>query len=879
MTEHSPELTAETTLARYINHETAEEDSIQADWMKTFQLTPAESALLQANGHRLEDVRAWAAISSTPDPTHAAKALADHVSANGPQSVPLFAMMQLLERDHLGIRALHVMLRHAWPILTCWQWYDYSERSKHDAMFAVFLHLLRHVRAVWPRALESVAANLLNNVTNATASGKSLRQLRALTSMLNKSMLLLAVPTVVEPIKNNIYQERAIIRVLRFMVEHYPPLQLNREGYRAVILVQLAQRKSPNEQQWAEVKALSWPPWKEERTAMDADITLENHGVSKAHETLKQMRDAGYGPEEWERVAAIYTGWDTDRTPTVQTLVLLGSGGTRFRSGAAAWAARITTTRTVQEAWACYLAFEDENLPPDQEVYLAIFRKLHKEEARQARESKPTKGRDEHGDFYRPRLYPGDSQEVEPLPPSTHLYTYTRTPPPTLEAFYGQLRTQGIDLEEHCMAYLIAKADTLGKGIAHLVTAAERQPAILGLLSLDPQVDLSLIPMPIFAAFIELLSRFSRVPLSTAMPGNLQDTTQDSHFSTEILDKQKLNINHSLVRSIELLKRRRPLFRPAWNSVLRAFGHESSLQNLWTAITSTRQVRPTPANHHTQPMTTEQERWRAAITAYRLVRRVLSLMRETHLDLDIAGFHALCLAVENVTIACWMLLRDEVKQAERGLREPQWIKQAVALLRSSNHTERLKGEFRTLVGDQDTDPSIHGLAEAEVEEGLRLPRLFWVPSPVLLHAHIRALGWMADYQGLLDTVAWMVEYRHELEERRERDRNGEIVMRRALVALRVFLERSWLSGNETRLKDNETRLKDHEGVAEPARGGAQKSHSRMERQLSKLDAPGSTEIVEEVAKLVDSVEDWHGWPTDQEVRRYCEDYRFQQFLR
>jgi hypothetical protein len=40
------------------------------------------------------------------------------------------------------------------------------------------------------------------------------------------------------------------------------------------------------------------------------------------------------------------------------------------------WASRIRSTRTVEEAWACFLANEDEKLPPSQDVYYAMFEKL-----------------------------------------------------------------------------------------------------------------------------------------------------------------------------------------------------------------------------------------------------------------------------------------------------------------------------------------------------------------------------------------------------------------------------------------------------------------------------------------------------------------------
>lgn len=851
----SQEVTLERIVASYIQHQVNVAEAGQADWMSPYTIRPADGALLSARGYNMDDLRLWAGIISSPDSLEAAQALAKCIATRGLHSIPLFALLYLLRRPYISARALRIITEQSWRILGHHTSSDRTEHAPQDAIFMIFTRLLRHAREVWPMSLESLPEILLQYLPRArpNAQEPAVDQLQTLTYMLNKAMRLTMLPTAVEPFKNNRFQEAGIVRILRFMAEHDPPLQINREGYRAVTLLQLAQRKRPNEQQWAELKALSWPPWKEYRTAMDAAITLEEHGMSKAAETLKRMREAGYGHLAWEEVASIYTGWDTDRTPTIQTLALFGTGGDRFHSGTAKWVARITTTRTAQEAWACFLAYEDKKLPPNQAVYLAVFQKLHKEDQR-LRELRTSKDRRFHD--RRRRIFPGDTQEVEPLPPSIHLYTYTRTPPPAVDGFYRQLRQRGVVFHGRCLAFLVANAGSLKLGVEYLLSGTTRHPEIHKLLHPGESHDLTNLPMPIFAAFVELLSRFSNVPF----PSAFHVSSEKPRFHPviqQLLDKKKyqLNGNHCIVRAAELLAWRRPLFRPAWNSVLQSLGRETSFQNI-------RAVFREETDKQSKSLTVEQEKSHGAITAYRIMRRVLQMMRQIHLDLDAVGFQALCQGLENVAIACWKILKHDGQSLAHGTKphmEPHVYR--VSCMVSTRPERRLKEIFAILVGNDSTTQ-----ADLEKRTGthheLHLPRLLEVPSPAILHSYVRALGWMADYEGLLGAVRWMVANQTELTLRLAGDRNGEVMMRRTLVALRVFLERSWLPMPE-----------------DPCQAEAEVDGwaGDLRRMLRQLEAPASEETIDEIQRLVESVDDWGGWPDDDEVEEYGRDSRFQQF--
>ena len=847
-------------LERYIGHQEATKGAGATAAMPLFRPSHSAAALMQSRGYILGNIRGWAEILSMPDSFQAATKLEKLRAKYSVKAVPIFVISRLLLRSYIGARALKLLQPLAFETVEYHKPYLRRNRDEND-IFVLFGRLLRHIRVVWPSAIEILPELLLRNLshnasgshssTEFTSSNKVLddEQLEKLTHKLNKAMRLIALPTAVEPFKGTAPQETAIVRILSFMAEHDPPLEINREGYRAVTMVQLTQPKSPSDQQWAELKALSWPPWKEERTAMDADITVEEHGRPKAKETLERMREAGYGPREWERVASVYTGWDTDRTPTIQTRVRFGFTRERLESGAALWATRITTTRTVQEAWACYLACEDEGTPPDQEIYLAIFQKLYEDELRQQKSPKYRREISGKGTF---RLWPGDTREIEPLPPSAHQYTYTRLPPPKVDLFYRQLRARGIVFEDRCLAFLVAKARTLVRGIEYLVGSITHYPAICDLLVLEPEADVTQLPTSIFNAFLGLLGRFSKLSLSPALPHEFRSLKRPA-FTSEVLEGQSLNFDSTLVRAIELLKRRRPWHRAPWNSVLCSLGNESSLQNLWTIVSENQ--------HEAGSITAEHKKWRGAITAFHLTQRVCSLMSEINLDPDIVGFQALCQVHENLAFGCWTLMRDEVRcenGLDSGTQSKLHVKEAVELMRASTvHAARLRERFWILVGgDQVDNPP-------DADE-LGFSRLLEAPSPALLHAYIRALGWMGDYQGLVETVHWMAKHRHELAERRGRDRNGETVMRRAITALRVFLERSWIAATEDREKVSDAELEEDN------------LRTRLVSQTQQLETPARESVIREVEELVESVEDWWGWATDEEVGQYCQHRRFQE---
>jgi len=852
----STEVSLERLAASCIRYRAANADTVAG--AIPFRPLGWEASFLHSKGYDVHDVEKWADILSAKDSLAAAAVLANADANHKQHAVPLFVLLYLLRRQHINPRALRIMIGQAWRTLGR---RAASGRAVGEAtVFTIFVRLVRHAREVWPEATDSIAEMLLVHLPYGVgmptdAYGK---RLHGMTYLLNKAMHLISLPTAVAPYDDAVHQEVAIVRILRFMSEHTPSLEINREGYRAVIRVQLAHEKTGQERRWAELKALSWPPWKHERTAMDALVTHTEHGVSRAANTLRRMVEAGYNPLAWEKAAQLYAGWDVDGTPTIQTRTVLGSGNLYSRD-AAIWVARIATTRTVQEAWAAYLAYEDINTGQSQAVYLAVFKRLYEEE-RRPRIQKPGVRVQRHE-----RVLSGDGREAEPLPPSTHLYTYTRTTPPTVEAFFRQLSGRGVTLSGECLAFIVQNASSLQLGHEFLRHAYPDDGT--GSPSLRPAVALQHRSSSVFVAYIGLLCRFSNIPLSK-VDG---DASNIFPVPSLTLKKHSLNRLHPLIHAIALLDAYRPTQRPAWNLVLQAFSREATLKSMRFVVEIHTQV---PEDEESA----KRRQDKGAVLAYRLVRRVLRMFEELHIDLDTTGLHYACLAAERLTLACWRILRQDVRDAPPHYRRSQAPKglmyEVNALRRSNSHVSRLKGLFRILVGDDPADTTAPSSGGPDPRGLSGLPRLLVTPSPALLHAYIRALGWMADYDGLLGLTRWMVAHQTELAQQRARERKGEHSMRLAVIALRVFLDRHWLAASVVDGVDAED---DAEGGVDT--GGSESTSKPRDprvRSLRRLETPASANLVAQVRDLVAGVEDWRGWPDEREMDGYCRQARFEE---
>lgn len=846
-------------LAKYIRDEKGERDPIRARWEPTYTPTASETKFLNSIGYTSQDVDAWSDLVLATDTTEAAAHLADRMIRK--RDEPLFVLLHFLGREFMSAHALRTAIRYISVLL---ERREERDRRENPTLFVVVIRLIRHAREVWPQSLGSIVAVYLNHLQqqdqNPKIKSPGQEQLQLATFALNKIMSLVSLSTAVMPFKDNVHQEMAIIPVLQYMDAHNPPLQITRSGYRAVIRIQLAQKKTPDEQQWSELKALSWPPWKVDRTAMDASIGLE-YGISRARATLISMRSAGYAPLAWEKAAELYSGWDPDGTPTVQRRVMLGTGrsdreviasvdeapadlrqvlsGTSSSKGrsynSAYWTARVDSTRTLQEAWACFLAWEDAKLPQDQNVYLTILQKLQ-EEANNRRDDSQT-GQNPSWD-----LLPGDTPRLSPLPPSTHLYTYTRTAPPKPEDFYQKLRDQGVQFTGHCLAFLL-RTSSLQTGLARMKDSLSQYPELEGVLTMDPNHDLNNLPSVIFTAAIQLLARSGGYFLHDREWNHPDSFLKQlelpiSSESDQHLDAFYQNQNSVIMRAIELLRRRPNCPRHAWVAVFVGLTRESNFPGLGQALGDMSVL--------IDPDPPEEVRHLGALLAYGTTRRLVGMYRENFSDLDSMAFYRLCLVTEAMARSVWEvdLLRDEHGGQARRVKDlvRKWDYDG-RFVTSGLAGKELRDEFKSLVGNVEDDD-----AEVVLLGGAKLPRLLFIPNPAMLHVYIRALGWLGDFEGLREAVRWMREFREEVGERKERDRLGGDMFRRAIVALRVFLERTWRI---------ERAIDRGEGVLD-----------------TRLGTPADGDLVDEIRDVVESVEEWEGWATDEEVKAYADDHRF-----
>jgi hypothetical protein len=409
------------------------------------------------------------------------------------------------------------------------------------------------------------------------------------------------------------------------------------------------------------------------------------------------------------------------------------------------------------------------------------------------------------------------------------------------------------------LAFLIYNAASFKDGLNCVRTAEFQYPAVGGVHTLDARL-----PDVLFFAYVKFLCRFSNVP---ALGGFKRHTLLSPSLdnSSSQLVHVSFNFQHNLIQAIWLLKERGPVFLPVWNAVLDALAREESYKTMHFTErhdTATEARDPPDFNSNT-------------IIAYRLTQQVLELLRDRNLVLDTYGFLAVCRSTENVGIACWAILAQDYETNQAATESSNASDNPVSrsaldvqeLLVVQRPRGRLEHYFRLLVGNKSfkepnvttNTPDPFTLDDTPASSP-SLPPYLTIPEPALLHAYIRALGWHGSHASILTTLRWMAKYQNELAETCKQAHNGAKLMRRTIVAARVFLERSWL----------------------PAKSGegcdlAERKAYKPEA-LKRLEARALDVQIEEARALVDGVEGWGGWPTDGDVAVYCwGEKRFKEF--
>jgi hypothetical protein len=775
-------------------------------------------------------------------------------------SVPVFVLNFMLRRRYISPVALKSLLNYAWESLfrrfhVALKQYDQPQARRHSLIydqlvFVLFARLCRHARVVWPAALTNISAIVTTHILHTghlhLLKGKvklSAVQLARLTRLCNRALRLLSLPTRLNPVKSALHQQRAQFDLIRGMLQHQPPLPVTRLGHQSLTDVLLRLKKTPQERDWAGLKSKSWPPFKQSKTRLDDEKDPE-YGISRAGQSIEFMQAYGYPLKEPDIIAKIMSGWHPDGSPTIQARAItkklkgrspqLLSPSTAKKS-AGVIAALIESTRTLEEAWSCFLIYEESPVRPSLYVYSAMFKKIiyDEERTRQAdSEKRPSHVRKSSWTAGRFEPLPGDGLETVEASEDPAEAIYVPTSVPSLEELFNRMLNDGLEPDGHLLDLLVSRAFTLESGIKFW--NSQWNPDILSTTSGDKDSqeasqsnnlrDWNEPPLEKFpplterrlTALIILLTRFPDYPIQ-----DLPRLTK----SPVMIANWHFRDMHPLVYALLLLTHYKPTYRPAWNAVLRALTQKQMIMKATRSAVYDRQHLP-------------------RLLAMILTQEVVQLMNDAGVDIDAQGFMQVCICAQNAAQATLGVRADPDETLELKVWHDEKALQKMYAIRDQSIHEagfqlwdcprRLRAMFAKLVGlgtsSKPTDSDIFTSVAPP-------PHFLTVPNPSELHHYARALGFYGDHEGLLSLVKWMVTAKEEIALNIEGGLNESFKHRTLLVSLRVFLECPQLEFWAAR------------------------------RGLSL--SPASEELVALARKEIESVEEWDGWPSDDEVEVYC----------
>ena len=810
--------------------------------------------LLESRGYDVQDVMSWAWIIAAKSSERAVSRL--DVLYNKPwqrtnllvDPVPVFVFMFLLRRPHVTASALRMLIKHAndWLLFASEKpCTSTSSTISEQTIMLLVVRLLRHARLVWPAAMESIVSILTTHVDGGKSCGHSpaSQDLDETTSirlsfMYNRILKLVALPSSQNPFLSVPYRQQAQFNVLRRMNQFRPHLTITREGYQAIASVQLAHRKTLREREWAEMKAKSWPPWKVDKLGIDSVKSIEM-GVSRAMDALMRMYEAGYSRGNWEATAEILSGWDTDRSPTIQRRsVLLPSYRSfaittanldlnRWKESLDVWTARIRATRTLDESWACFLACRRELGAVPATVYFTMFESLVYDRRRKKEEcSTQFCGNPNTHDFLDRLILPGDGKELAPAPTNPRDGIYLSAPPPNISDFFHTMVIEGHQPTGRFLAFLLNHAESFEEGLKYLehsALSAKTKSVLLANASFSARTvreTLAALPKQVLAAYIYHLSSFG-VILYSRQSSRRHFVDDDNHSGLAA----KLD---PLKQAHRLLHLARPLYRPTWYSLL----HALSKITLKTY------------EEHFDPSDYLRD-----LSLWNLAESLVGYMDIADLKLDFFGFYLVCKTLEKTIRASQVVMsatQDPSKAAEARLDSQELQQDPEDLSREA----RLKAEalltqgcalVKTLFKEACGTLRATTAPSQALNRANSLPNLLEVPAGVHLHAFIRVLGLAQDYAGILELMEWMSNYASAIKALSDEMTNGRRSLRRTLIAARIFLEGSWP-------------------------GDVESEDEREQR--SNTAAP--EHIMQRVYTIIEETEQWDGWPTDEEVEEYCQ---------
>lgn len=847
--------------------------------------------LLRFKSYAPEDVAAWAWILSAQNSFRAAMRLFfwDSQKSVEPRT-PIFIVKILLHRPHTDVRAYRLLLSYSLSFLLRRPLESMEMAREKKATKPLIKSrqailsprrasglikiLLRRAREMLPAAQFNIAQAYayylihLLPLLHTKPMAWEINRLRA--ESFNECLRLLGIPSRVQPYLSSSIQQQAQFELLKAMAAHDPVIPVNRLGYQAIMAVQLAHEKTPAERVFAKQKALSWPPWKEARMGIDSE--RGNDGMrSRTMQVLSQMIEAGYSLSSWDDVAAILAGWDTDGTPTIQTRSLarpqksLKAGTKKSKVNSTIWASRIRATRTLREAWACFLSYESHCASPSEPVYHAMARKLIY--------------RMEESDDINTKNgpLPGDGFEVYPEPSSARDVTYVPTEPPTLEELLERMVSQGVLPGVDFIALLIRYSPDFSTGLKYMAAflSPNQTKAVTTLYTGDLEGEnlatLKAMKSSLFDSIIDFFCAKSQLPcpghrfrkadlfpILMQRPSQLVVDTSTFFSNEDVLRKGNGNGHpQSLSHAVELLLARKPRRVTAWLPLLKALA--------------------SPRGPSEERLVKPHVHW---YFAWYEVSEVMHWMQELGLEPGMEGFIILCqifaqavgvgiqsmpAAEESLYLAHRMKRQNDKLHVNIAPDFESFVYQGIRDLKS--YFDRLVLPIRPIFikhqyfgRDAGESPSSE---LPELPESI-VPDMIQVPTPAALHTFVRALGTAEDHDGILNLLEWMSRYASEIAEAADRKRGGRKMLRRTLTAMRVYLE----DLNALKMPVREP---------EPAATGKAPLDSYYHTGEQEDDFTETSPIfadgrVEEAYKIIESTAIWGSWPSDDEVRAYVARY-------
>ncbi|KAK5192684.1 hypothetical protein LTR92_007859 [Exophiala xenobiotica] len=477
--------------------------------------------IIDESGYDITDVVSWAWIFSTQSVDLAVRkytALAANHRDSGNGRLPKFILLQILRASRISALALRELLKSILSDLhSCKEAQQYSGWGWTSRVCLV-VRLLRHARQVAPscfKDISMVVEHLFSDIYMFQDGSLGPSELKRLSHIFNRFLSLIALPTL-KTFDTYLLQQNAQLALIRLMVGFKPQLPLTREGYRALISIQLMHPKTGEERAWAEAKSLSWPPWRRIRSGIEQDLEYPGR-QSRAMKLLGRMNQAGYAHGAWEKSAAVLAGWDTDKSPTIQTRAILKLPRQPWKvpkqavdyldssshEAAEVWAARIQATRTQREAWASFCAYEKATVLSRRrhQPYFAMCEKLL---------AKVATADSALGSRY----LAGDVKEVFEDPVSPRDVVYVDKEVPSVDDFYNEMLRAGIVPGGRLLSDLLDHAPNIEAGFSYIQDSRwdEVTKDVLRHMENYPSTIIrdavDRIPSLCLAAFIYLLSRY-----------------------------------------------------------------------------------------------------------------------------------------------------------------------------------------------------------------------------------------------------------------------------------------------------------------------------------------------------------------------------------